>query len=61
MSRVEWTRLSGDEVEEVVAVLLSRRHPDCVRIRPSRGDGGIDLLLPQSDGSHHVVHVKKVH
>ncbi|MFF9818973.1 hypothetical protein [Streptomyces sp. NPDC014006] len=59
MSRVEWTRLSGEEVEEVVAVLLSRRHPDCVRIRPSRGDGGIDLLLPQLDGSHHVLQVKK--
>ncbi|MFF5144141.1 restriction endonuclease [Streptomyces sp. NPDC013157] len=59
MPRVEWTRLSGDEVEEVVAILLSRRHPDCIRIRPSVGDGGIDLLLPQPDGGHHVFQVKK--
>ncbi|MEU6417832.1 restriction endonuclease [Streptomyces spiralis] len=59
MSRIEWTRLSGDDVEEVVAVLLSRKHPDCIRIRPSQGDGGIDLLLPQPDGSYHVLQVKK--
>ncbi|MFC1421300.1 hypothetical protein [Streptacidiphilus cavernicola] len=59
MTRVEWTRLSGDDVEEVVAIMVSRRHPQAVRIRPSRGDGGIDLLVPQPDGSHHVLQVKR--
>ncbi|MFE0455369.1 hypothetical protein ACFW2D_29710 [Streptomyces sp. NPDC058914] len=59
MGRVEWTRLSGDDVEEVVAILVSREHPRVERIRPSRGDGGIDILLPVGDGTFRVFQVKK--
>lgn len=59
MGRVAWTRLSGDEVEEVVAILLSREHPSAERIRPSKGDGGIDILLPLQDGTFRVFQVKK--
>ncbi|MFF3741528.1 hypothetical protein [Streptomyces sp. NPDC002566] len=59
MGRVPWTRLSGDEVEEVVAILVSREHPRAERIRPSRGDGGIDVLIPLGDGTIKVLQVKK--
>lgn len=59
MGRVAWTRLSGDEVEEVVAILVSREHPRAERIRPSQGDGGIDVLLPLDGGTFQVLQVKK--
>ncbi|MEV7081537.1 hypothetical protein AB0N88_23855 [Streptomyces sp. NPDC093516] len=59
MGRVEWTRLSGDDVEEVLAILISREHPRAERIRPSRGDGGIDILLPLDDGTFRVFQAKK--
>lgn len=56
---VEWTRLSGDQVEELVGTLLCRKYPAAVRIRPSTGDGGIDLLVPGPDSSAEVYQVKK--
>ena len=59
MARVEWTRLSGEEVEELVAVLLCRENPNTTRIRPSRGDGGMDLMIPASENSFEVYQVKK--
>ncbi|MFK0190574.1 hypothetical protein [Kitasatospora sp. NPDC090308] len=59
MARVEWTRLSGDDVEEAVAIMVSRKHPDSIRIRPSKGDGGIDILVPLPDETFHVLQVKK--
>ena len=58
MARVEWTRLSGEEVEDLVAVLLCRKSPNATRIRPSRGDGGIDLMVP-IEGTFEVYQVKK--
>lgn len=59
MARVEWTRLSGEEVEELVAVLLCRETPNATRIRPSRGDGGMDLVVPVSENTFEVYQVKK--
>ncbi|WP_411731949.1 restriction endonuclease [Paeniglutamicibacter sp.] len=44
MTRVEWTRLEGADVEAVVAMFLNREHPRSTRITPSRGDGGVDIL-----------------
>lgn len=51
MARVEWTRQSGEDVEAVVAMLLCSRYPDAVRVRPSQGDGGIDVFVPGPAGS----------
>lgn len=48
MARVEWAALGGDEVETVVSMLIFNEHPRATRIRPSRGDFGIDLLVPNS-------------
>lgn len=53
MARVEWSRTAPDDVEHVVAVMLLREHPSAQRIRPSQGDGGIDVLVP-SQGSPEV-------
>lgn len=50
MTRVEWTRTEPGDIERVVSMLLCRENPSAVRIRPSRGDGGIDVLAPSRDG-----------
>lgn len=57
MTRVEWSRLAGDDVEATVAMFLSGVWPHAQRISPSRGDAGIDVLV--SDGSRSVVHQVK--
>lgn len=44
MSRIAWTRYEGNDVEAVVAMLINREHPNSVRITPSAGDGGVDIL-----------------
>ena len=49
MARVEWTRLSGNEIEAVLGVLLCREHPTATRVKASRGDGGIDVWVPEGD------------
>lgn len=41
---IEWTRLEPGQVEAVVSMLVNREHPTSVRITPSRGDGGVDIL-----------------
>jgi hypothetical protein len=46
VARVEWTRIEPGDIEQVVAILLCRENPAAVRVRPSRGDGGIDILVP---------------
>ncbi|WP_157900980.1 hypothetical protein [Mycobacterium terramassiliense] len=50
MARVEWTRQSGEEVETVVGMLLCSKFPNAVRVRPSQGDGGIDIFVPGPAG-----------
>jgi hypothetical protein len=50
VTEVVWAGKSGDVVETVVAVMLACRHPRAVRIRPSQGDGGIDVKIPNGSG-----------
>ncbi|MFK4641093.1 hypothetical protein [Paenarthrobacter histidinolovorans] len=45
MSRIEWTRYSGEDIEAVVAMFISGDYPAAERITPSIGDGGIDVLV----------------
>ncbi|WP_248761450.1 hypothetical protein [Pseudarthrobacter sp. SSS035] len=45
MSRIEWTRYNGDDIESVVAMFISGDYPAAERINPSVGDGGIDVLV----------------
>lgn len=59
---MEWTLLSGEQVETVVAMLLCREMPPALRLRPAQGDGGIDLLVPGAGGAmaaREVFQVKK--
>lgn len=57
--REPWERYSGDEIEAVVAIMLLREHPHGRRIRPSQGDGGVDVLVPRGPGSWDVYQIKK--
>lgn len=50
MSRVEWTRRAPEEIESVLAILLCRENPAAERVRPARGDRGIDVFVPTPDG-----------
>jgi len=46
MGRVEWSALSGDEIEAVLSNLLYNAYERALRIRPSQGDFGIDVIVP---------------
>jgi hypothetical protein len=46
MARVEWAALSGDEVETLLANLYYNHDGRFLRIRPAKGDFGVDLILP---------------
>src|ERR1039457_5157975 len=58
MARVEWTRTEPGDIEQAVSMLLCRENLYAIRIRPSRGDGGIDVLTPSSEGGVAVYQVK---
>jgi hypothetical protein len=50
MTPTDWTHgKDGNIIETVLAVLLSREHTGAERIRPSVGDGGIDVQIPIGD------------
>lgn len=59
VATINWERESGDRIEEFVTAALVLEHSGGCRITPSRGDGGIDVLLPFEDGTWHVVQVKR--
>lgn len=50
MARVEWTRQEGDDIEAVVGMFICSDFPNAVRVRPSQGDGGVDIFVPGSEG-----------
>jgi hypothetical protein len=43
-TRVAWATLQAAETEHVISVMLCRENPSAMRIRPSQGDGGIDVI-----------------
>jgi hypothetical protein len=59
MARVEWSRQSGDDVEAVLGILLCREHPTATRVKPSVGDGGIDVWVPEGGDAATVYQIKK--
>lgn len=62
MSRVEWSRYEGNDIEAVVAMFVNRERPRSTRITPSRGDGGVDILDRNADGNgNDVVYQVKRH
>lgn len=48
MSQIPWSELVGEQTETLLAVLLYNEYPEATRVRPSRGDWGIDVLVPTS-------------
>lgn len=44
MTRIAWERYEGNDIEAVVAMLVNREFPSSVRVTPSKGDGGVDIL-----------------
>jgi hypothetical protein len=44
--RVEWTLLSGDDAEMLLAMLLCSQMPNAMHLKPGQGDGGIDIFDP---------------
>ncbi|MEV6527468.1 hypothetical protein AB0M43_36640 [Longispora sp. NPDC051575] len=50
MASVVWVRHSGDEIEKLFAVGLSRRYGMAERIRASVGDGGLDVIVHTANG-----------
>lgn len=43
---VPWVTIPADLIELIVAVLLAQRDARAMRIRPSQGDGGMDIVTP---------------
>jgi hypothetical protein len=58
MTVVPWANLDAHTVEALVGHLLARRHPDSVRLKPGRGDGGIDVFVPLGGKQADVYQVK---
>jgi hypothetical protein len=50
VSRVEWSRRTADEIETVLGIMLCRDNPSATRVRPSRGDKGVDVYIPSAGG-----------
>ena len=46
MTAIPWTVVDPDTIERMIAVGLCRRHKNARRIKPSQGDGGLDVLVP---------------
>lgn len=57
--RIPWATMSGDEVETIVAVYICKQFTRAMRIRPSQGDGGIDVRIDNEDGTIDVYQIKK--
>ncbi len=55
---VPWSLLEPNQTEKIAAVLLGRRHPRALRVRPAPGDGGIDVRDPAGDGRDDVYQIK---
>jgi hypothetical protein len=50
MARIEWSRLGSEECEGVLGILLLRRNRAAHRVRPAKGDRGVDVYVPGPDG-----------
>lgn len=59
MGRIPWVRYSGEDVESVLATFISLEERDAIKIRPSRGDGGIDLIVYLNAETVDVYQIKK--
>ena len=56
---ISWETLSGEDVERAIATYICLEHPSSVRVRPSGGDGGIDVINTLKNGKKSVYQIKK--
>ena len=56
---IAWETHSGEDVERAIATYICLLNPRASRIRPSVGDGGMDVLVTNEDGTRIVYQVKK--
>ena len=49
MTLVEWTALGGDQVETLLANLIYNHEGRALRVRPSQGDYGLDIIIPAAN------------
>ncbi|TDP89780.1 hypothetical protein EDF62_3077 [Leucobacter luti] len=54
MTAIPWTLVDPDTIERMIAVGLCRRHQRARRVKPSQGDGGLDVLVPSGPSRFHV-------
>jgi hypothetical protein len=57
--RVPWARYEGDDVEAVIAIMLLRQHRHGWRVRPSQGDGGLDVVIRLGPRDWEIYQVKR--
>lgn len=57
--RIPWTRYSGEDVESVLATFISLEERNAIKIRPSKGDGGIDLIVYLDAETVDIYQIKK--
>lgn len=57
--RIPWTRYSGEDVESVLATFISLEERNAIKIRPSWGDGGIDLIVYLDAETVDIYQIKK--
>lgn len=56
---IPWSELSGDIVERIMATYICLENPDCIHVRPSVGDAGIDVIRSLGDNKIEVYQIKK--
>lgn len=59
MERISWDRYAGEDIEHLVAMLIYREHERSTNFRPSRGDGGIDIIEPIGNDEYVVYQIKR--
>jgi hypothetical protein len=59
MAEIPWHTLPGEKTEQVLAVLLSREFPNAIRVAPSQGDGGLDVIVQNPDGTWDNYQIKR--
>lgn len=56
---IAWETYSGEDVERAIATYICLEHPTAIRVRPSQGDGGIDVIKAINDTDIIVYQIKK--
>jgi len=61
MTAVPWATLEPLQFERIAGILLCRRFPRAQRIQPAQGDGGLDVIVPNDDGTFDNYQLKYFH